>query len=505
VESIPFGEIPALHAARLGPGQWALRHNDEVISWGELDKRSTRRAWALQGAGVQPEDLVTLSIPNSSAFYELTFALWKLGATPHVVSWRLPENELRAILDLARPRLVIASDPVLRERIGAVPPEFGLDETRQDRLPAATPKCSRAMSSGGSTGRPKIIVDHAPGLADPSEDTFTGMPVNGVVLNPGPLYHSAPFNITHAALFRGNSVVGMTRFDAEEALRLIERHQVQWVNFVPTMMLRIWRLPDSVKHRYDLSSLRRVWHMAAPMPAWLKEAWIGWLGPERIWELYGGTEGVGRTIVSGEEWLAHRGTVGRPFGSQVRILDESGEDLPAGAIGEIFFRRDADQGPSYHYIGAESRRVGEGWESLGDFGRVDEDGYLYLADRRLDLIISGGANIYPAEVEGALMAHPWVEIAVVVGLPHEDLGAVVHAIVRPSGEAGALTGEALAEFLEQRLVRYKIPRSFEFTQEELRDEAGKVRRASLREARLQAGPKAHAPSVGLPTMGVVGT
>jgi len=479
---IPIGDLPALHAERHGGTRWAVRHGHDVLSWGELDRRSTRRAWALKAAGVVKDDLVTLALPNGSAFIELTFALWKLGATPHVVSWRLPPAELKSILEVARPRLLIAADAALAP--GALPGGFGISEGADEPLKHEIAAHWKAMSSGGSTGRPKIIIDHMPGVFDP-ETPYLHVPRDGVVLNPGPLYHNAPFSFTQVALFKGNSVVSMVKFDAAEAMRLIADHGVEWVNLVPTMMQRMWRLKE-IGQAPDLSSLKHVWHMAAPMPVWLKEAWIDWLGPEVIWELYGGTERQGSTIISGTEWLAHKGSVGRPAGCKVKIVGEDGEELPFGEIGEIFLLPDAGVGSTYHYLGAEARAQAGGWESLGDFGRLDEDGYLYIADRRTDLILSGGANIYPAEIEGALMEHPLVEVAVVIGLPHEDLGAAAHAIIKSADPARSPTEPQLLAFLEERLVRYKIPRSFEFTTAELRDDAGKVRRTRLRDERLRA-------------------
>ena len=490
--SIPLGEILAENAARLGEDAVALVHGDEVVSWRELDRRSTRRAWALKETGVGTDDLVTLALPNGAAFYEMTFALWKLGATPHIVSWRLPPRELAAILEVARPRLLVASAPELVSGFGGVDPGIGLQSGREDPHPEAVAKHWKAMSSGGSTGRPKIILDHMPGRVDP-ETPVIRIPRDAAIVNPGPLYHNAPFSQTHRALFRGNTVVGMTRFDPEETLRLLAEHRARWINMVPTMMLRIWRLPPQVRARYDLSSLESVWHMAAPMPAWLKEAWIEWLGPERIWEFYGGTEGQGASIISGGEWLAHKGSVGRPINCEMRILDEAGRPLPIGEIGEIYMRPLNGVGSTYHYLGAEARRADEGFESIGDFGWLDAEGYLYLADRRTDLILSGGANIYPAEVEAALMEHPAVEVAVVVGLPHEDLGQAVHAIVKPhAGQEAALDQAALAAFVGDRLARYKTPRSYEFTTEPLRDDAGKVRRSRLRDERVTSAADAGA-------------
>jgi len=482
---VPMSAIPALNAERLGANAVALQHGREILTWRELDHRSTRRAWALKAAGVVKDDLVTIALKNGATFYELTFALWKLGATPHIVSWRLPRRELASILEVARPRLLVASDPELLQALGGVDPAASLSATRDEAVPQALATYWKAMSSGGSTGRPKIIIDHRPALIDP-ELAVIRIPRDQRILNPGPLYHNAPFSQTHLALFRGNTVVGMLKFDPEEALRLIEENRITWVNLVPTMMLRIWRLPKEVRERYDLSSLESIWHMAAPMPPWLKQAWIEWLGPERIFEFYGGTEGQGATIISGTEWLEHRGSVGRPVLCEMRIRNEAGNDVEVGQIGEIFMRPIDGPGTTYHYLGAEARSAADGFESIGDFGWMDADGYLYLADRRTDMILSGGANIYPAEVEAALMEHSGVEAAVVIGLPHEDLGSVVHAIIKAHPEhAAALDVAGLSAFVGERLARYKTPRSYEFTTEVLRDDSGKVRRTGLRDERVR--------------------
>jgi bile acid-coenzyme A ligase len=287
-------------------------------------------------------------------------------------------------------------------------------------------------------------------------------------------------------MFTGATIVEMGRFDPLRALELIEAHKVNWVTMVPTMMHRIWRLGPDMLSRFTLPSLRMMLHMAAPCAPWLKEAWIGWLGSDRVWEYFGTTEGTGSTMISGTDWLAHRGSVGRVRdGYAIRILDEGRHECLAGEVGEIYFRPAGGPGSTYHYLGSTPRRVGE-WESHGDLGCVDEEGYVYLSDRRNDLIISGGANIYPGEVEAALDAHPSVRSSAVIGLPDEDWGARVHAIVQPV-EGAALDEAELLAFVAGRLTRYKMPRSMEFTDEPLRDEAGKVRRAALRDARL-AGP-----------------
>ena len=259
---------------------------------------------------------------------------------------------------------------------------------------------------------------------------------------------------------------------------LIERHRVDWLLMVPTMMLRIWRLPEDDRNARDLSSIKGILHLAAPCPPWLKEAWILWLGAEKIWELYAGTEAQGVTIISGADWMAHKGTVGKPAEGTMKILDpETHEELPRGEIGEVWMRPPEGRS-TYQYIGAEARKDDDGWESLGDMGSMDADGYLYLADRRTDLILAGGANIYPAEVEAALDEHPAIHSCAVIGLPDEDLGQRVHAVLELAPGA-SVTDDELRVFLKERLVSYKIPRSFERSDGPVRDDAGKVRRSGL--------------------------
>lgn len=485
---VALGDIPARNAARLGADRPAVTHDGATLTWGELAERSARRANALAAHGVINGERVVLALPNGNAVYELTFALWQLGATPTMVSPRLPQVELSAIIELAEPRAVVAADPALQAAFGALPASFGRDH------PAATPRAGeiapswKAMTSGGSTGRPKLIVDQTPACF-PEDAAGLGMPTEGVMLNPGPLYHNFPFAMTHVAMLAGSQVVGMGRFQAEEFLALVERHRVQWVNLVPTMMSRIAKLPAEVRARYDVSSLETVWHTAAPIPPALKEFWIDWLGPEKIWEMYGGTEGFATTQLDGAEWLAHPGSVGRPAGAEVLIRGEDGSALPPGEVGEIYLRKlGAEALPeSYRYVGADKRRLPDGFESFGDYGWVDEDGYLYIADRRTDLILAGGRNVYPAEVEAALLDHPAVDQAIVIGLPDEDLGARIHAIVKLEAGESASAEQLLAHAAE-RLIAYKLPRTIEFTDRPLRDEAGKARRSQLRAERIAAQP-----------------
>jgi bile acid-coenzyme A ligase len=267
----------------------------------------------------------------------------------------------------------------------------------------------------------------------------------------------------------------LPRFDAEQVLAAVDRHRIELAIFAPTMMRRIWMLPDDVKARYDVTSLRYVVHTAAPCPDWLKQAWIDWLGPRTIWETYSGTENIAGTAIRGDEWLAHRGSVGRIKHGRVRILDEDGNDVAAGDVGEIFMHSDRE---TYRYVGADPRER-DGWQSLGDLGRLDADGYLYIADRRNDLILRGGANIFPAEVEAAFDRHPAVGESVVVGVADEDLGQRVHAVVRPSAP---LTEDELRAFVATQLASYKCPTSYELVDRPLRDEAGKARRSALRDS-----------------------
>jgi bile acid-coenzyme A ligase len=480
-----IGVLLDVHAAR-DADRPALTCGDTTFTRLELARRVHRRARALQAAGVEEGDFVAIALPNGTPFIEIAFACWTLGATPAPLSHRLPPAELEAVLGVLDAKLVVGGDAVRAAGVCAVD-ERALDGASYsaDPLPCRVSKHVKAIASGGSTGRPKVIVDHAPALLDPDVPSL-GMRNGDAVVIPGPMHHSAPFGLAYQALCWGCHVVITPRFDATETLRLVERHRGAWLYQVPTMMHRIWRLGDAERLRYDVSSLEIVCHIAAPCPVWLKEKWIEWLGPDRIWEVYSGTEAIAATAIGGREWLTRKGSVGRLMtGSKIRILDEQGRDVAPGEVGEIFFLPTNGKGSTYHYLGAEPRTSGD-WESFGDLGRVDEDGYLYLADRRTDLILSGGANVYPAEVEAAIDAHPSVLASVVVGLPDADLGQRVHAIVELREGAPALAFDELRQFLCMRLTGYKLPRSIETTRERLRDDSGKVRRAAWRDARIDS-------------------
>ena len=463
------------------PDAPAISHEGVTVTRRELQRRSSRLARAYQALGVEQDTMVTIALPNGIEYFVACLAVWKLGATPQPVSSRAPRLELEQIVELADSSLVVGAEIPGRASLAAgyEPDEALSDDDLPDRVAAAW----KAPTSGGSTGRPKLIVAGLPALIEVCELTAQIYQIvpGRTHLVTGPLYHNGPFCAGMSNLFLGGHNIVMTRFDATSALALVERYRVDHMYLVPTMMLRIWKLPPEERTRHDLSSLRVAYHLAGPCPPWLKEAWIEWLGPERVWELYGGTEAQVITVLSGSEWLAHRGSVGRPVGDgRVRILDPEGRDLPAGEVGEIYLMRADGSAETYHYVGAVAKSR-DGWESLGDLGFLDQDGYLYLTDRLNDMILVGGANVYPAEVEAALDEHPEVRSSCVIGLPHEELGNTVHAIVQvPS----SVTDEDLRAHLAERLAPYKIPRSFERTDDYLRDDAGKVRRSALRAERL---------------------
>ena len=487
---IALGDLPRLHAADR-PRTFAVRYPEGELTWSQLEERASQRARLFHSLEVGEGEFLVLSLPNSCALHEAIFAAWKLGATPMIVSPKLPAHEFSAVLELMRPRLTVGGPDLGVTEIRRISGLEDLSAFDSGPVEACVGPYLRALCSGGSTGQPKVVVDHIAPVWDPDEPSMThvlkqllGIEADSVTLVPGPLYHAAPFIFSHVSLFAGGTVIGMSRFDAEECLRLIDRHRVSVVNFVPTMMHRIMSLPRAVRESYDVSSLKTVWHMAAPCPAWLKQAWIDWLGAEVIWELYGGVENYGSTIIRGDEWLTKRGSVGRIVGnSRIKAVREDGTDCATGEIGELFFLIPDPNNPATHYIGAEPRRNADGWQSLGDLGRIDEDGFVFLADRRTDLILRGGANVYPAEVEAALDACEEIASSIVIGLPCEDMGQRVHAIVQPRREE-TLDLERVHGFLSTRLAKYKLPESYDVVRVALRDDAGKARRSALRDERI---------------------
>ena len=480
MEPMSISRAISMHAAER-PHDPALTCGDTTLSWRELDRRTNRLARAFAALGVVPDDLVTIALPNSTAFFESALAIWKLGATPQPVSAKLPGRELEEIVELADSRLVIGVDPDRIPHRTCVPVGHEPDPTISDaELPDIVTTFWKAPTSGGSTGRPKIILASTPGEFDPERAGF-GLPFRSACVIPGVLYHNAPFSISTLALVGGNHVVNFPRFVPEQVLAAVTEHRPKYLYLVPTMMARIWKLDPEVRAAADMSSLEVAVHMAAPCPPWLKEEWIDWVGPDVLCELYAGTEVQAVTWITGREWLEHHWSVGRPIVGRMTVVGDDGRDLEPGEIGEIYMLADHGRGSTYRYIGAEPKPLADtDWESLGDLGWMDEDGYVYLADRRKDLILRGGANVYPAEVEAAIEEHPSVRSCAVVGVPDDDLGQRVHAIVDAPGE---LDEGELREHLAQRLVAYKCPTSYEFVSEPVRDDAGKVRRSLLAEER----------------------
>ena len=464
--------------AEKDPDRPAITHENSSITRRELDLTTNRLARDYAARGVQEGDFVTIGLPNSIEFYQACIAAWKLGATPQPVSARLPQVEREAIVELANPSLVIGAEPGSLGDREVLPQHHVPDLAFSDSsLPDKTAKYWKAPTSGGSTGRPKVIVSANPGAFDFDIALPLRQERDRAQLVAGPLYHNAPFAFSMNGLYLGNHIVVMTRFDAQQTLALIEEHQIDWMMMVPTMMLRIWKLPEEVRNAFDLSSLRILLHLPAPCPAWLKEEWINWLGGDRVHELFAGTEATGSTWITGTEWLDHKGSVGKlRGGGKVKVVDQEGNELPVGEIGELFMLPPGGQGSTYHYIGAEPKAMDGGWESLGDMGHVDAEGYIYLADRKTDMILSGGANIYPAEIEAAIDAFPGVRSSAVIGLPDEDMGQSVHAIIDAPTK---IDDAALVHFLGDKLAPYKIPRSLEYVNEPLRDDAGKTRRSAL--------------------------
>ena len=472
--------------AEADPDRPAITCGEHCLTRAQLESAANRLARDLAAGGVGLGDMVTIALPNSTYWYVAVAACWKVGAIPQPVSAWLPERELRAILELADPSAVIGVRADLARGRRALPAGYEpRADLPDDPLPDVTSPAWKAPTSGGSTGLPKLIVSGDPAAFDEGTPPRFG-PADGCLVMPAPLYHNGPIVWSCSAWLAGSHVVVLPRFDAQATLAAIDRYRADTVYLVPTMMKRIWRLPEALRDSYDLSSLQAVWHLAEPCPEWLKQVWIDWLGPDRIFELYAGTEAQAATIITGAEWLAHRGSVGHPAPGTVMICDADGQELSSGEQGEVWLRSLRDE-PTYRYVGATARTRAGGWESLGDMGWLDDDGYLYLGDRLQDMILTGGANVYPAEVEAALQEHPAVKSVAVIGLPDADMGNVVHAIVEADPQA--VSKDELQAFAAERVARYKVPRSLEYTDQPLRDEAGKLRRGALRAQRISDAAK----------------
>jgi bile acid-coenzyme A ligase len=478
----PLSAIPAFYAAQM-PDTAVVEAGGKTVTWQELDRQSTRAAHGLRERGAERGRIVSLLIPNSTDLVIAVFACYKAGASPQVLSPRMTVHELTAILDLGDPAaVVVAGDGSGPDIDGAVTLAALADEHDDAAFEPQVASSWKAPVSGGSTGRPKIILSGREAVTSDFDPTFWGIGAGERALITAPLFHNAPLSTALCTIFRGGSVSLLSKFDAEGTLAEIDRFGATWIYLVPTMMRRILALAEDVRASYSMASVRSFWHCAEPCPAWLKAAWIDWVGAERLWELYAGTEAEAGCTIRGDEWLGHQGSVGTVTWGTMVLLDEDGKRITeAGVTGEVFMRPPEGMTATYRYIGAEPK-VTDGWSSLGDMGHFDDDGYLYLHDRSSDMVTVGGVNIYPAEVEAALMEHPRVLVAVVVGLPDDDAGNRLHAIINTTG--GDVTDDELTEFLTTRLSRNKLPRTYETVDEPLRDDAGKVRRPALRAARL---------------------
>lgn len=466
----------------MNPDRPAVSHGDDTLTWRQLADAVDRAAGALLARGVESGDIVTFAVPNSIGLVTAIFGCWRVGAIPQVLSMSLVTAELADIVALARPRVVVADPATPLPPTVARATVSGLaDDTAVPFVGTTVVSPSwKAPVSGGSTGRPKVIVDAAPGIVMPGPVLIWDLRPEDHVLLTAPMHHNSPFSIGMLSLVVGGRLTVMDRFDAEAVLAGVASRRITWLYQVPAMMHRIMDLDPRVRDSYDLSSLRSVWHVGAPCPPWLKREWIDMVGPEHIWELYAGTEGQAGTRINGVEWLEHVGSVGRVAWGELQIRDDDGRPVPPNVAGLVYLRSEADA--TYRYLGATPDRLAAdpSWETLGDVGYLD-DGYLYLLDRRSDMILVGGENIYPAQIEAVLEQMPGVRSAAVIGLPDPELGARLHAIVEADPDLPIATIE---ERVRAQLGPRKRPATYEVVAEPLRDSAGKMRRSQLRAERL---------------------
>ncbi|OBI37897.1 acyl-CoA synthetase [Mycobacterium sp. E2238] len=495
------------HAKRAGQAPALIVADGGTISHSELYARSRRVAAVLHEAGLRPGDGVALILPNRPEFLEITWACQLSGLyytavnthfTADEVAYVIGDSDARTVfVDATMPELaahVRAANPAvtIRLAVGGALPGWRDYEEALATAGAAPPASdgSEMLYSSGTTGRPKAVRRPLPTDGNGSwaqavlELALThkyGMSMSSVYLSPAPLYHAAGVNYTMAVNRVGAAAILMRKFDAETVLRLIETHRVTHAQFVPTMFVRMLKLPRAVREKYDVSSLRCVIHAAAPCPVDVKHHMMKWFGPI-IHEYYGGTEGFAGTTIGPEEWLAHPGSVGRPM-TPVHVIGEDGAELPARHAGELFF----EGGPDFEYFKDPAKTASvyndRGWRTLGDMGYVDDDGYLYLTDRSTFMIVSGGVNIYPQEVENLLIMHPKLVDAAVFGVPNDEFGEEVKAVVQPvDGVRPRPDLEAeLIEYCRAHLAGYKCPRTVEFVPELPRDPNGKLYKRRIRE------------------------
>ncbi|MBB4904115.1 acyl-CoA synthetase [Actinophytocola algeriensis] len=476
------------------------------VTYAELAAAADRYGRGFQAMGLSPGDSVVLLLPNGIDLVSVYFGAFQTGLYVVMANWHLVGAEVAYLVEDSGAKAFIAherfadtaADALSRTgvagfAVGDVPgfsplSSLGADETgRPDVRTAGSPM----LYTSGTTGRPKGVrrplTGADPDVVPPAASWFFGIfgigPFDGHVHICGsPLYHTAVLNFVANSVQLGHTAVLMDRWRPEEMLRLIEKYRVTHSHMVPTQFHRLLELPEDVRSRYDVSSLRCMIHGAAPCPQEVKRRMLDWWGPV-VTEYYAATEGGG-TAISAQEWLAKPGSVGRAWpGSVVAVLDESGEPVPAGTPGLVYMRM-GESTFEYHKDADKTRaaRVGNLF-TLGDIGYLDEDGYLYLCDRKADLIISGGVNIYPAEIENELAVHPKVADVAVFGVPNDDWGEEIKAVVRPAAGVSPgpeLTAELLA-FAAGRLAKFKLPRSVDYAEELPRDPNGKLYKRKLRD------------------------
>ncbi len=496
-EAAPAGAAPAW----AGPLYWAEHRGDDTawifdgirVSYADLG------AWALKGSqllrrlGLATGDGIAVVSPNHPYSMAVYWAAQLAGLYYTPVSVQFQPREVRHILGDCDAKVLVYHDSQA-EKVADAPQTIRLDIDRwleliraePERLIADAAEGAEMLYSSGTTGTPKGVRSARPGapLNTVSELFRRRVELHGigrdtVYLSTAPLYHSAPLRYNGMVQRCGGTCVIMPRFEAERSLSLIESERITHSQWVPTMFVRLLRLPEAVRHRYDLSSHRVAVHAAAPCPVEIKRKMLDWWGPI-LHEYYSGTEGNGQTAISPEEWLAHPGSVGRPILGDVHVVDDEGRELPPGRTGRVFF----SGGPRFEYYKDPEKTAAacdhRGWSTLGDIGHLDDEGYLYLSDRASHTIISGGVNIYPREVEDVLVSHPAVQDAAVFGIPNEEFGEEVKAAVELAAGAAPVTAQALIDYCRARLAHLKCPRSIDFHDALPRHQTGKLYKEPLK-------------------------
>jgi bile acid-coenzyme A ligase len=459
--------------AEAAPDRVVALDDTTTLTAHQLDRASNRLARAYLARGVGQDSMVTVALPNTVEMIVACAAIWKCGATPQPISLGLTADERADLQELVRPALVIG---IASAYAGtpSVPSGWTPDPDLSDaRLPDAWARSWKAPTSSGSTGRPKVVVATAPALLDANIPVASFLARDQVQLVTGPLTHSATFTYAFRGLMTGHRLVLLPRFDERRVLDAVAEHQITWVLLVPTMMHRLLRLPAEVRDAADLTSLETVLHMGAPCAPELKRRFMDWVGAERVTEVYAGSESNGVLMIRGEEWLAHPGSVGRPAnGTTVAIRAPDGTDLPTGTVGHIWLRRDG--GAAYRYVGGTSARTEDGWDTIGDLGHLDDDGYLHIAERADDVILRAGTNVHPTEIERVLETHPAVRGAVAFGVPDSDLGQRIEAVVDVTGFD--ITPDQISSWLGRRLDASRRPAAVHVITSPVRDDAGKTSR-----------------------------